>query len=131
MVEVDVGDDAQLRRDEVGRVQPAAHAHLNDGNINLFVSEIIEGHAHSHLEEGEFHCLKLILVSVNELHNIFFWNHLSVDADALAEVAQVRRGVKACLVARFLKNGGQGMRNRAFAVGAGHMYRLEVVLWVV
>ena len=131
MVEINVGDDAQFRRDKVGGIQSSTHAHLDDGDVDFFFREVIESHAHGHLEEGEFHLFKLLLVGVNELYHILLGNHLAVDADAFAEVAQMGRGVKACLEASFLKDGSQHVGDGAFAIGAGHMHRLEVVLRVV
>ena len=131
VVEINVGDDAQFRRDEVGGIQSSAHAHLDDGDVDLFFREVVESHAHGHLKEGELHLLKLLLVGVNELYHILLWNHLAVDADAFAEVAQVGRGVKASLETGFLKHGSQHVGDGTFAVGARHMHRLEVVLGVV
>ena len=42
MFQCDIGDDACLRTDDVGCVQPAAQAHLDDGDIDLFLCKIVE-----------------------------------------------------------------------------------------
>ena len=131
MVIIDIGDDAQFGGDEVGGVEATAHAHFDDGDVDFFLGEIVEGHAYSHLEEGELHGLELLLIRVDELHHVLFRDHLAVDADAFAKVAEMGRGVEAGLVASFLEHGGQHVGDGTLAVGSAHVHRLEVVLRVV
>ena len=53
VVETDIGDDRQQGGDDIGAVEPAAHADLDDGDVDLFLGKIVEGESHGHLEEGE------------------------------------------------------------------------------
>ena len=55
-------------------------------------------------------------------------NGLAVDADALVEPDQVRRGVKADAVPGLLQDGGQGRRDGTLAVGSGNVDGREGVL---
>ena len=51
--------------------------------------------------------LEFILILGEELHHLLFGDHLPVDADAFAEINQVRRGEEPGLVAEFLEIGGK------------------------
>ena len=66
----------------------------------------------------------------DEVDDFLLGNHLTVDADALAEVDEVGRGVEAHLVACFLQDGGEEVGDGAFAVGAGHVDGAELALGV-
>ena len=54
--------------------------------------------------------------------------HLSVDLNPLAEVNKMRTCIEAYTIALCLKNGGKGMSDRAFAVGAANMNGLVVAM---
>ncbi len=43
VVERDVGDDAELGRDDVGGVEAAAEAYFEDGDVDLLFGEVEEG----------------------------------------------------------------------------------------
>ena len=130
VVEAYVGDDGEKRRDDVGAVQTAAHAHFDDGDVHLLAGEIVKGEADGHLEKGEMEVGEKPAVGLDKVHDGLLRNHVAVDADALAEVDKVRRGVEADLVARLLQDGGEEVADGAFAVGAGHMYASELALRV-
>ena len=51
MVEADVGDDAQIRTDDVGAIEAASQTYFNHGYIYLLFSEVVECHSGSQLEE--------------------------------------------------------------------------------
>ena len=53
VVHGDVGDDADQRRDDVGGVQPASHADLEDAEIHLLFGEPEEGQGGGELEVGD------------------------------------------------------------------------------
>ncbi len=57
-------------------------------------------------------------------------NQAAIHLDALIDAAQVRRGVKAGLVAGPGEDAGQGGCGRSFAVGAGNQDRSESALGV-
>ena len=104
VIQGNISDYAKFRFYDVGRVESSAESHLYDGDVDFFFREVVESHACSHLEERELHLLELLLVIADKINDILLRNHLSVDAYAFAEVAQVRGGVQACFVAAFLKN---------------------------
>ena len=47
--------------------------------------------------------LELFLIFVEEVQHLLFGNHLSVDADALAEIHEVRRSEESGRIAKFLE----------------------------
>ena len=61
---------------------------------------------------------------LHKVDDTLLGNHLSVDADTLAEVYEMGRGIESYLVAGLLENGCDAVRARAFAVGTGDMDRL-------
>ena len=48
----DRGDDRDERPDDVGRVEPPAHAHFEDGDVDLALGELDEGQGGHDLEVG-------------------------------------------------------------------------------
>ena len=101
VVEAYVGDDAEVGRDDISAVETASHAHLDDSHIDLLGGEIVEGKPHGHLEEAELEGLHIVFVELDETGYLFLRYHDAVDADALTEIDEVRRGVEphfgACL----------------------------------
>ena len=57
MVEADVGDNRQRRRDDVGAIQPSAKADLDDGYIDLPLGEIEEREGGGYLEKRRLQCV--------------------------------------------------------------------------
>ena len=49
MVEADVSDDREVGRDDIGAVESSAKAHLDDGYIDLLLSDVEDCHG-----RGEF-----------------------------------------------------------------------------
>ena len=128
MVQTDIGDDAEQGGDDVGRVEAAAHTHFDDGDVDLLVAEVVEGQSDSHLEEGEPLVFKELLVFFDEADHFVLGYHFAADADALAEVDEVGRGVETHFVAGLLQDGGEEVRHGAFAVGAGDVDGAEAAL---
>lgn len=89
VVEADVGDDAQQRTDDVGAVEPSAESHLDDGDIDLLLLEIEEGHGRGELEERGMEGLEEGALLLYEVDDALAGDGLAVDADALAEVDQM------------------------------------------
>jgi len=58
-------------------------------------------------------------------------DHLAVDLNSLANVAQVRRGIEPGLITGALQYGRQHMAGRALAIGAGDMNGFKMLLGVV
>ena len=79
--------------DHVGRVEPAAEPHLDHHHVHAAKGG--EGHQRDDLEEGQPRVAErpgnLRAHLFQELAGAFLGDGLAADADALAEVAQVRR----------------------------------------
>ena len=61
-----------------------------------------------------------------EVDDVFFVGRDAIHTDSFAEIDQVRGGVETYLVACRLEDSCQGVRARAFAIGACHMDGLEL-----
>ena len=128
VLQSDVGDHAHERQQDVGGVEPPAQPRLDHGDLHVALREVVEGQRGGHLEEREFQLLHAVAVLVHEIDHFLFGNHLPVDADALAEVVQVGRGVEPRAVAGLLQHRGEDVRHGAFAVGACDVDGEEVAL---
>ena len=51
MIESDIGDNAQVGRDDIGTVETSAQTYLDHGYIYFLRGKIEKGHLHSQLEE--------------------------------------------------------------------------------
>src|SRR5208282_6788225 len=103
MVEINGGDDGDLRLDDVGGVEAAAEADFVDGEFDLGADEMVEGHGGEAFEEGgmggEFargqQLLDERLDAGEGGGEVVVVNLQAVDADALVDTLEVRRGVEA------------------------------------
>ena len=130
VIQGNISDYAKFWLYHIGRVQTSAQTHLDDCDIDFFLCKIVESHACRHLEERELHLLEFLFVVADEVDDILFRNHQSVDADALTEVEEVRGSVQASLVSTFLEYGCQCVRHCAFAIGASDVHCLKTILWI-
>ena len=90
VVETDVGDDTQDGGDDVGTVKPSAHAYFYHSVIDMLFGKILEGHSRSKLEKGRVEGFEEGTLLFHEVDDILLWYALTVDADALSEVYQMR-----------------------------------------
>ena len=96
--------------DDVGAVQPPAHAYFYDGHVYCFIGKIPECHGCGQFEEGRVQGLEERAFPGYEVDYVFLRDGLAVDSDAFAEVEQVGRGVEPGAIACLLENGGQRVR---------------------
>ena len=91
MVKRNIRNDRHQGTDDIGGIQPSAEPHLNDGNIDLPVGKILECHGDSHFEERRMEFGEHCLIVLNEINDILFVNHFTVDFDSFPEILQVGR----------------------------------------
>src|SRR5208282_4292702 len=127
MVEINGGDDGDLRLDDVGGVEAASEADFVDGEFDLGADEMVEGHGGEAFEEGG---VRRELAGGQQLldervdagergSEIVVVDFQAVDANALVDALQVRRGVEAGAGAGGVKDGFEDRSGRSLAVGAG------------
>ena len=61
VVGTDVGNNRNLRLDDVGGVEPSAQAHLHNGNIYLAMPEVVKSHSYGQLKKGRFQIGRFVL----------------------------------------------------------------------
>ncbi len=97
MIEPDVGDDADLRLDDVGGVKAPAQAGFPGNPVDFFPPEIPERQRGHQLEEGAFVISNLFHCPPNNRHalgKVGLRNRAAVDLDSFAHADQMGRGVK-------------------------------------
>jgi hypothetical protein len=125
MVDIDAGDDRAGRLDDVDRVQPAAQADLEDHEVELRARQRQHDRQRGELEVAQAD-LGLVgaMAAARELdigkgrQQRVGRDGLALDAAALLEMHQVRRGVEAGAIAGLLVDGFEQGTGRALAVGA-------------
>ena len=130
VVERDVGDDGEQRLDDVGGVETAAHAHFEDGEIDLRLGEGFEGDRGQHFEVARVcgeasigdQAAGTVVDAEVEPGKVLVADGRTVDANALVDALEMRRGVEADAVASALQDRGQSGSGRTLAVGAGNQY---------
>ena len=93
MVEADIGDNRQHRRDNIGTVESAPQTDLYDGDIYVLFGKIVECQRRSYLEKRRLYLLYKSLIFSNKGRNPLFGNHFPVDTYAFAEVFQMWRRI--------------------------------------
>ena len=128
MLQPDIGNDAQHRYDNVRRIQPSAQARFDHRHLDIALGEVVECHRRGHFEKRQPRFDHLVVIFVDEVHDLLLGDHLAVDPDPFAEIQQMGRRIEPCAVTGLLQDRGEQMRHGAFAVGARHMDREEVAL---
>ncbi len=124
VVDVDAGDDRAVGIHDIGRVEAAAQAHLQDGDIQARLAHEAQDGERGELEVGQGH-LRAAMRS-RRLHGrevrdqIVRPDTLAPDAAALLELHEVRRGIDAGAVARLQRHRLQHGAGGTLAVRAGH-----------
>ena len=118
----DIGDHRNQRLDDIGGVQTAPHAGLQDDGGGPGLQEVEKGHGRGKLEEGGgfgvVHCGPHFVDQGQEA----VVRHLLVpQAVALVKAHQVRRGEQAHGIAGPAQDGAEHGRHRPLAVGAGNV----------
>ncbi len=127
VVQRDRRDDGDPRVGDVGGVPGAAHADLDDGDVDRRVGEQRVGHAHHDLEEAH----RVLAARVDHLHvrgdvvvgldEALGAHRLAVEHDPLPDRLQVRAGEPAHAQAEAAEQLVDHARRRRLAVGAGHL----------
>ena len=120
MVDGHAGDDGAVRIHEVDGIQPPAQADLHHHRIQRLAREGQEHHQRGELEVRQRHIAARQLHLLEERQQRLVGQFLAIDADALVEAQQVRRGVQPHPVAGRAQDGIQHGAGGALAVGAGH-----------
>ncbi len=127
VVEVDAGDDGDGGLNDVGGIEAAAEPDFEDGEVDFFFCEILEGHGGDAFEIGgvgaEFsggeESFDLLLGAGEDGGEIFVGDFLAVDAEAFVDFFEVGRSVEAGAQAGVAEDGFEKCGGRTFAVGAG------------
>ena len=90
MVETDVGDDAQIGRNQVGAIQPTSQSYLNNRHIHMAVCKIAECHGCGQLEERGMKRFEERTLTLHEINHILLTHRLTIHPDALTEIYQMR-----------------------------------------
>ena len=133
MLKANVGDDGDLRRvNDVGGVQRAAHADLQHDDIALCLGKVEHGDRRHQLELARMilHRLCFGAHAPGEAGKRIAGDVLPVHAHPLAEILDVRRGIKPRAVSRRTQDRVQHGAGAALAVAARHMDESEPLLRV-
>ena len=123
MVKTDIRDDGQYRHDDVGAVEPTAEPHFNDGYIHLRVGKILECHGGRQFEKAGMQRFKEGTVRLYKINDIRFFHTPSINLYSLPEIYEVRTCIQTYLIACRLKDCGQSVRTRTFAVCSRNVNR--------
>src|SRR3989338_2298622 len=120
MVEADVCDDGNFRRDDIGCVEAAAHAGFDDGGVNLLPGKKEKCKRSGELEEcgREPVLLGEGAYAAGESGELAVRYLLPADPDTLAEADEVGAGVEADAHAGCLEDARGERGGGALAVGA-------------
>ena len=86
MVEADVGDDAYIRMDDVGAIQPSASPDFDDRYVYRLPGEIMKSHGGGQLEKRRMQRFEEMTVFFHETDDEFFWYGHAVYPDSFAEI---------------------------------------------
>ena len=128
VIVADVRYHAEQRTDHVRRVEPSAHADLDDGHVDLPAREMVERHSRRDFEKRRLHAPDRLPVPLDVLDDLPLGDRLPVDTHALAEIFQMGRREQTGPVSGRRQRRGDQMRHGALAVGPGHMHAAEAAV---
>ena len=122
VIKADIGDATGARGDDVGGVQPPAHADFDHGHVHLLLREPGEGQVRQHLKIRRpplpggrtAHGLQRRHGQGQQAREIRFRDMRALDANAFAHVLQMRRSIEAGLESRRAEDGFGKGAGRAF-----------------
>ena len=120
VVQRDAGDQRAVGIDGVHSVQPAAHAHLQDHQVQRRLGQGPQDGQGGELEPGQRGAAARRLHRREVRQQAVGAGHLAIDAAAFLKVNQVRLDVQAHPVAALQRDGFEHRAGRALAIGAGH-----------
>src|SRR5258708_21682377 len=119
MVDPDRRQDRGEWMEEIGGVETAAKTGLDNRDVRVRASDIVECHGRGRLEKRRAKSLDHGNVIANESCHVVFADRLPVADDAFAKVHQVRRGIRRDAKTVVRQEGGGGGDCTSLAVGAG------------
>ena len=133
MVQSNVADHCSFRRtNDIGGIQPAAHAHLQHYNVTMLPTEIQERNCSHQLKlcGPVFHGLRGKAHLFRDFPQLLAGNHRSVDAHTLVEHLQKGRNIQPRTISGTLEHGGQHGGSAPLAVGAGNVDKTQILFGV-
>ena len=133
VIQTDVGDHRHLRRfNDIGGVQRAAHANLQNHNVAVFPAEKFKGNAGNQfkLRRGFLHGIRQGFYVFRHLRQLFIGDLHAVHLHPLMEAVDIGRGVEACPVTGFPQNGGSHRGGASLSVGSGNVDKFQFLLGV-
>ena len=110
VVVADVGNDGQFGKNDIGAIERTAKPDLDNGKIDFLLCKIEERKSRCNLEKRGTDFFDGGSVLFDKVDNPFFRNHLSIDANPLSEVLQMRRSVEPDTIAGTLQHRCQEVR---------------------
>src|SRR5712691_8040383 len=120
VIEVDAAHDLDGRAAHRGRVEPPPQADLEHRHLDSFTGEVIKGECGQRLEHGRVEAGHQGAERFHAVGEIGFGDR-AVDANALADIDEVGRGVEPDSAPRGLEDGRQHGAHRALAIGAADL----------
>jgi hypothetical protein len=139
VVTVDGGDDADLAADEVRGVPPAAHADLEDADVDGHLREPRKSHGREQLEVGDVvRRVRVRLVDepgqpvhhVQLIYEDVLGDEVAIGGNTLAHVLEMGRGVRAHAQVQHMEQPADHPHDRTLAIGPGDVDRRVGVLGI-
>ena len=115
---------------DVCRIQTSAKSNLQNHHVARTSFKIRKCQSGDEFKLGRLvlHCIGNGTNALGQCGKLFFGNVFTVNANAFAKRANVRRGIKSCTVTCALQNRGKHTGGRTLAVGTCHVNETEFVL---
>ena len=123
MVKIDRRNHCDVRLHCVGGVEPAAHARLQNSDVDPGSGKMLQGEGGGNFKEGGMRfpvCDEIANLSQRRRHRVLR-NHLATQANAFTKSDEVRGGEQTGAIFLRATDRIDHGANRAFAVGAGDM----------
>jgi len=123
MIDANRGDHRHHGHNDIGRIQPAAHADLEHPDVDLATFKVPHAERGNALKHGhERPAFQDGQQRLNQRHQLFFADECPVDANTLSKGVQVRGRVHPCPITCGTQYRLDHRRRRALALGSRDVY---------
>ena len=131
MIKINARNDGKQRIfDNVGGIQSSAQADLQNDHVTTATVEILKRNSGNQLKLGRLvlHCIRNRANAGGDFCQGIVINVHSVYTHTLVKRNDIRRGIKACAIARMAEDTLQHSAGRALAVGPCNVDKPQVIL---
>ena len=122
----DIGNHTHHRSDDIRRIEPTSHTHLNHRDLHTVSGKTVERNGCCNLEKRRLNPVDRLAIPFYELDDLLLADLLSIDPDPLTKILQMGRRKESRSVSGRHQRRSNHVRHGPLPIGSRHMDRLDL-----